>query len=170
MNLKQLASAAEPARLGSYLARKAGAASGRGGHVHHGGAGGASESVREDHHEGHHIVIRTTYQITVDGKQLTTPIGVDNDGEVHCHALPNYQFTSAIDMVKRLISLFPEDFVASAPDGGGGGHHHHQAAVAAPLRRPAAKKPSKRAAKPAAKRPAGKPSARGRKGKRHGGH
>ena len=36
-----------------------------------------------------------------------------NDGQLHCHSLPNYQSPSAVDMVKRLIDNFPDDFKPS---------------------------------------------------------
>lgn len=80
------------------------------GHDHGHGEGGSIETVREDEHEGHRIVIRTTYRIEVDGEVLNVPLGLDNEGNVHCHSLPNYQFASAVDMVKQLIDSFPEDF------------------------------------------------------------
>jgi hypothetical protein len=76
--------------------------------MHHGD--GKVESVRQADYEGHHIVIRTTYVVEVDGRGLDLPLGVDNDGHVHCHSLPNYQFSSAIDMVKQVIASFPADF------------------------------------------------------------
>ena len=56
-----------------------------------------SESVREADYEGHHITIRTTYAIDVDGVPVTGHIGVAHDGRVHYHAVPNAAFPSAID-------------------------------------------------------------------------
>jgi hypothetical protein len=87
-----------------------------GSHVHH-----ASESVREAEYNGHQIVIRTTYQIEVDGKPISGHLAVTNDGQVHYHPIPNLSFASAIDLVKQLIDVFPDDFedVHSTP-----GHHH----------------------------------------------
>jgi hypothetical protein len=72
----------------------------------------AMESVREADHNGHSIVVRTRYQIEVDRKPVMLPIMVDNFGRVACHALPNYLFLSAIDLVRQLIDTFPEDFHA----------------------------------------------------------
>lgn len=72
----------------------------------------ATESVREAEHKGHSIVVRTRYEIEVDRKPVMSPIMVDNFGRVACHALPNYSFLSAIDLVKQLIETFPEDFSA----------------------------------------------------------
>lgn len=69
-----------------------------------------SETVREADYEGHHIVIRTTYQIEVDGAPVTGHMGVTDDGQVHYHPIPNMSFASAIDMVKQLIDVFPDDF------------------------------------------------------------
>ena len=77
------------------------------GHGEHG-----MESVRTAEHKGHSIVVRTRYEIEVDRKPVASPIIVDNFGRVACHALPNYSFLSAIDLVKQLIDTFPEDFSA----------------------------------------------------------
>jgi hypothetical protein len=70
----------------------------------------AMENVREAEHNGHSIVVRTRYEIEVDRKPVMLPVMVDNFGRVACHALPNYSFLSAIDLVKQLIDTFPEDF------------------------------------------------------------
>jgi len=70
----------------------------------------ASESMRETDYKGHHIIIRTTYSIEVDGVPVTGHVGVTNDGRVHYHAVPNAAFPSAIDLVKQLIDIFPDDF------------------------------------------------------------
>jgi hypothetical protein len=89
---------------------------------HHGG----SESVREADYKGHHIVIRTTYEIEVDGKPVTGHMGVDQEGRVHYHPVPNTSFNSAVDLVKQLIDVFPDDFPAGGGKGSGarGGHMH----------------------------------------------
>lgn len=70
------------------------------------------ESVRTAEHKGHSIMVRTRYEIEVDRKPVVSPVIVDNFGRVSCHALPNYSFLSAIDLVKQLIDTFPEDFSA----------------------------------------------------------
>lgn len=70
----------------------------------------ASETVREADYEGHHIVVRTTYQIEVDGVPVTGHLGVTDDGQVHYHPIPNMSFASALDMVRQLIDVFPDDF------------------------------------------------------------
>jgi hypothetical protein len=69
-----------------------------------------AESVREADYKGHHIVIRTTYRVVVDGKPIMGHFGVSNNGQVHYHAVPNMAFASAIDVVKTLIDVFPDDF------------------------------------------------------------
>jgi hypothetical protein len=81
--------------------------------------GEAMESVREATYRGHHIVVRTSYHIEVDGVTVEGHLGVTNDGQVHYHAVPNLSFASAIDLVKQLIDTFPEDFQP-----GPGGHEH----------------------------------------------
>ena len=71
---------------------------------------GDAHSVREADYKGHHIVIQTTYHIEVDGIPVNGHLGVTDDGRVHYHPVPNVSFASAIDMVKRLIDVFPDDF------------------------------------------------------------
>ena len=81
------------------------------------------ETVREDHYRGHHIVVSTTYRVEVDGRPVTGHLGVTNDGRVHYHAVPNLRFASALELVRRLIDAFPDDF-AQGEDGGHDGHGH----------------------------------------------
>ena len=72
----------------------------------HGGLGEA----READYKGHHIVIQTTYKITVDGKPFEAGLGVSNDGSVHYHGMPNVGFDSAIDLMKAVIDTFADEF------------------------------------------------------------
>ncbi|WP_457032682.1 hypothetical protein [Kitasatospora sp. P5_F3] len=114
MDPQALTTAAEPAALADYLA---GLPQPPPTHHH-----GPARTVREDAYQGHRIVITTTYEITVDGRPLPAHVGVSNDGEVHCHALPAYQVRSAVDIVRALIDNFPDDF----PEADGGpGHGEH---------------------------------------------
>ena len=71
---------------------------------------GPFQSVREIEHNGHKITIYTQYQIKIDGKPFSGHIYVDNSGKVSAHALPNYSFVSAVDLVKKMIDEFPDDF------------------------------------------------------------
>jgi hypothetical protein len=73
-----------------------------------------TDSVREADYQGHHIVVRTHYEIEVDGRAVTGHMGVTNDGQVHYHPVPNMAFASAIDLVKQLIDVFPDDFTKKA--------------------------------------------------------
>ena len=73
-----------------------------------------SESVREADYKGHHIVVRTHYEIEVDGRLVMGHMGVTNDGQVHYHPVPNLSFASAVDLVKQLIDIFPDDFGSSS--------------------------------------------------------
>ena len=43
---------------------------------------------------GHRIVIRTTYEIEVDGQPVSGHLGVAKDGRVHYHPVPNLSFPS----------------------------------------------------------------------------
>jgi hypothetical protein len=84
-------------------------------HTHH----GPMRTVREDEYHGHQIVVKTTYEIEVDGRPVTGHLGVANDGRVHYHPTPNLSFASAVDLVRSLIDTFPDDFEH------GDGHHDH---------------------------------------------
>ena len=79
------------------------------------------ESVRQADYKDHHIVVRTRYEIEVDGRVLMGHVGVTNDGQVHYHPVPNLSFASAVDLVKQLIEIFPNDF--SKNGSGGMGPH-----------------------------------------------
>ena len=79
----------------------------------------SSTSVREADYNGHHIVVTTTYRIEVDGIALMGHMGVTNDGSVHYHPIPNMRFTSAIDLVKQVIDVFPDDFAGRKRGSGG---------------------------------------------------
>jgi hypothetical protein len=70
---------------------------------------GPFQSVREIEHNGHKITIYTQYEIKIDGKPFSGHIYVDNSGKVSAHALPNYSFVSAVDLVKKMIDEFPDD-------------------------------------------------------------
>ena len=92
---------------------------------------GPMESIREAEHGGHRIVITTSYEVQVDGRPLHSHFIVTDDGQVQCHAMPNYTFSSAVDLVKAMIDVFPEEFPRrkqsgrpSRRSGGDHGHHH----------------------------------------------
>jgi hypothetical protein len=95
--------------------------------AHHGHDPGAhpTMSVREIEYKGHRIVIETSYHITVDGEPVTGHVQVGNDGQVHYHAIPNQEFASAVDMVKRVIDLTPPDAPAVPPAPPTTDHHDH---------------------------------------------
>ena len=112
--------------------------------MHHGDPGG----VESEEYNGHQIVIRTTYHIEVDGTALMGHLSVDSDGHVESHALPNYEFTTPMNFVKKLIDEFPQDFTGQGGHGHGG--HGHSGMMMTGMK---AKKPKP---KPKAK-PRGKP-------------
>jgi hypothetical protein len=82
---------------------------------------GGSVTERHVTYKGHDIRIMTTYRIEVDGEEVTGHILVNNRGSVHYHAIPNEEFASAVDLVKRIID------VADATDAteASAEHHHH---------------------------------------------
>ena len=82
--------------------------------------------MRYASYKGHQIMVRTTYEITVDGRPFAIHVTVDNSGRVHYHGLPTRDFPSLIGLVQKAIDTFPEDFrePASKPDPDDGSHHH----------------------------------------------
>lgn len=103
MELKKLSTFASPKKLGSYLAKQSEKSHGH-------SSDGHGSSARSFTHSGHQVKITTIYEITIDGKPFEGTLGVGENGQVHCHSLPNYQTASAVDMVKYLIDIFPDDF------------------------------------------------------------
>ena len=81
-----------------------------------------TESVRQVNYKGHEIRIVTTYEISVDGAPVTGHLLVNNEGRIHYHAIPNQEFDSAVDAVKRIIDLSPEGF--TTPTEPTHPHHH----------------------------------------------
>jgi hypothetical protein len=75
---------------------------------------GKSVVTREADHKGHHIVVRTHYEVEVDGKPLTGHLGVSDSGLVHYHPVPNLSYSSALDMVRKIIDVYPDDFSPGA--------------------------------------------------------
>jgi hypothetical protein len=113
--------------------------------MHH----GASVVTRETDYKGHHIVVRTSYQVEVDGKPVMGHIGVNDEGLVHYHPIPNLRFDSALDMVRKIIDVFPDDFgpdVASQTMPGVN-HASHGMSGMAMKKKPVAKKATKSARK-----------------------
>jgi hypothetical protein len=76
-------------------------------HTQHADHGTLATSVRTAQHQGHTLEVTTTYRFTVDGQQVIGHFSVDNAGKVHCHDLPNYAFSSALELGKRLVELMP---------------------------------------------------------------
>jgi hypothetical protein len=111
-------------------------------------AHGESVVTREADHNGHHIVVRTHYEVEVDGKPLTGHLGVSDSGLVHYHPIPNLTYSSALDMVRKIIDVYPDDFGPGATPGGHVGHDPHA------MHRNAGKKKvsAKKTARPSKKR------------------
>ncbi|GGY31246.1 hypothetical protein [Streptomyces djakartensis] len=114
MDPRRLADVATPGKLGDYLSSLPKLPA-----THH---AGPATTVRTTVHDGHRIVVSTRYEITVDGLPIGAHLGVHPNGQVHCHALPAYQFLSALAAVRALIDNYPEEFPADLAGPGGGGH------------------------------------------------
>ncbi len=65
-------------------------------------------TVRKSEYRGKKLRVETTYKITIDGEPLTSHTMVLDDGTVHCHEFPNYSFSSAIDMARKVIDTMVE--------------------------------------------------------------
>jgi len=79
----------------------------------------ASTSTREADYRGHHVVIQTTYKVTVDGQPFNAGLGVTDDGRVYYHGMPNVGFDSAVDLMKAVIERFADEFAGGSEQG----HH-----------------------------------------------
>jgi hypothetical protein len=101
--------------IASYVKKNAGRVRGSQARHH-----GTTESLRTAEHRGHKIVVKTRYDITIDGRRVTGHMGVSNDGHVHYHPIPNLSFASALDMVKAIIDVFPQRFESKARGAGRG--------------------------------------------------
>jgi len=77
---------------------------------HHGHNGHTTSSLREVEYRGRKIRIETTYRITIDDEPVLGQVMVENSGRVHYHSIPNQEFKSAVDLVKRLIDLVPPSY------------------------------------------------------------
>ena len=86
---------------------------------------GGQEITRQDDYKGHHILVKTRYEMTIDGQAVTGHIMLSNLGQVQYHGLPNHSFDSAVELARALIDNFPEDFEKkssrSSSHGGGKG-------------------------------------------------
>ncbi|MBX3305915.1 MAG: hypothetical protein KF751_07660 [Nitrospira sp.] len=65
-------------------------------------------SVRQFDHQGHQITIATTYRIEVDGRPIHLHMLIDDAGQVHSHYAPFTHYTSAVDLVKDLLTRHPD--------------------------------------------------------------
>jgi hypothetical protein len=110
MDRPDLTAAVEPDALRASLAANADSLR----QAAHGHQGNRGASVRSVTYKGHEIVIRTTYEITVDGDLFDAHVIVDNSGRVHYHGLPTRDFSSTVSLVKKAIDLFPDDFPSGA--------------------------------------------------------
>ena len=109
---------------------------------------GESVVTRESDYKGHHIVVRTKYEVEIDGRPLLGHVGVNDAGSVHYHPVPNMNFASALDMVKKVIDVFPRDFEpGSADQMHVMDHASHAMSGLARKEKPAARKSSGTAAK-----------------------
>lgn len=125
MDHRDLAAEAEPAALREALAAQ-GEELRQAGETHQHGL----TSVRAVRHRGHRIMIRTTYEITIDDEPFDAGLVVDNAGRVFYHGLPTQDFASTVDLVKQVVDTFP-DFTRPDDDpdpgsggSGGSGHEH----------------------------------------------
>ncbi len=126
MEYSDLVAASESDALRASLAANADALR-QAGHAHH---GGGQASVRTASYKGHAILIKTTYEITIDGQPFDAQVTVDNGGRVHYHGLPTRDFGSTVALVKKVIDFFPDEFAPSEqphdqhPHQDGSAHEH----------------------------------------------
>ena len=80
--------------------------------------GAGPTSVRRATYAGHVIVVRTTYEITVDGEPFAVRPDVDNAGRVHYPGLPTRDFASVVELVACVIDQFPGELGDNDDRGG----------------------------------------------------
>ncbi|MGH3937752.1 MAG: hypothetical protein ACRDTG_03820 [Pseudonocardiaceae bacterium] len=112
MDYADLVAASRPEALRAALAANAEALR-HAAQEHH---GGELVSVRQATYKDHEIVVRTTYEITVDGQPFNVHLTIDNDGRVHYHGLPTRDFPSVIGLVEKAIDVFGDEFSPGSPD------------------------------------------------------
>lgn len=103
--------------------------------------GGHGASIREDHYKGHHIVIRTRYEIEIDGKKFHGDLDVSNAGTVQYHGIPNVSANSAVELIRSVIDAFPDDFSTQRTKDHSHGAHHAATRKSAPRRKRHARSP-----------------------------
>ena len=74
--------------------------------------------LRTAKYKGHSIKIKTSYEITIDGRPYKGSLMVGDDGHLHCHSIPYETYGSAIDFVKNLIDIYPSSFPSNTANGG----------------------------------------------------
>ena len=82
---------------------------------HMGHAHGPTENIRTADYRGHDLEIRTTYQVFIDGAQIAVPFHVGDDGQVTCHAVPNYSSPTALDVARRIVDAYPHRYPERKP-------------------------------------------------------
>ena len=65
-------------------------------------------SVRQKHYAGHDVELITTYELRIDGRNVTIHAHVDDDGQLRCHSTPYVSYGSALDLICALIDQYPE--------------------------------------------------------------
>ena len=118
------AAEATPERIKAALAQRLAVEGGELPHKEHEGEHPDAVSVRTVTHRGHRIVVRTRYDIEVDGHPFNPAVTVDLGGRVHYHGLPTRDFSSMVDLVCKAIDTFPDDFEQASPRDGEGHPGH----------------------------------------------
>jgi hypothetical protein len=85
--------------------------------------------------------------VEVDGKPLAGHLGVSDSGLVHYHPVPNVSYSSALDMVRKIIDVYPDDFGPGAMPGEPMDHDSHAMHREAGEKKISAKKTAKRSKK-----------------------
>ena len=71
-------------------------------------AKGVSSSERSVNYKGHVVKVKTYYEITIDDKPFERHLGVNEKGQVHCHALPYQEYKSTLNLVCDYIDGYPD--------------------------------------------------------------
>lgn len=81
------------------------------GHDRSGGRDHPLEKVEEFEHEGRKILVRTRYEIEIDGVPVKTHMSIRSDGRFFSHALPYFSFSSPREMAQALAEYYGKDLL-----------------------------------------------------------
>jgi hypothetical protein len=94
-------------------------------YARHAHAAGPVTSTRTIQAAGRDVVVRTTYEVFMDGEALSLSMMVDSDGRLWSHLCPYATFATATELVEYVLERVPEALTGVISETGH--HEHHEA-------------------------------------------